>query len=156
MACQILFMYWAVLPWDSFSLPFTCVAKRREWTIQLGNQSPKPSGSQEILYIYIIFLSFFCGCTIRLTCRILLPWPRIAPTSLAVKTWSPNHWITWEFPGILYILKSLWITNLPIALLLQKYSSPRFQSLALDSYGSFNHTVSLLHLETLPTAPSQK
>lgn len=107
-------------------------------------------------YTYIIFLSFFCGCTIRLTCRILLPWPRIAPTSLAVKTWSPNHWITWEFPGILYILKSLWITNLPIALLLQKYSSPRFQSLALDSYGSFNHTVSLLHLETLPTAPSQK
>lgn len=101
--------------------------------IHLGNQSSKSSGSLEIFYIYI-----FCGCTIQLAFRILVPWLGIAPMSSVVETWSSNHWITREFPGICYILKLPWITNLLMALLLQQYSSPCFQSWALDSYGSFN------------------
>ena len=30
--------------------------------------------------------------------RIVVPQPGVEPTSLAVKAWSPTHWITREFP----------------------------------------------------------
>ena len=31
-------------------------------------------------------------------CRILVPWPGIEPTTLAVKAWIPNHWTAGVFP----------------------------------------------------------
>ena len=46
--------------------------------------------SSYVLNVYIY--SFFFGCTCSAVCRILEPGPQ------AVKTLSPNHWTTREFP----------------------------------------------------------
>ena len=39
----------------------------------------------------ILFLFF-----VWLACGILFPWPGIEPGPLAVKAWSPNHWVAWK------------------------------------------------------------
>ena len=44
----------------------------------------------------IFFFSFWPHCR---ACRILVPWPRIKPETLAVKGPSLNHWTTRECPG---------------------------------------------------------
>ena len=38
------------------------------------------------------FLNFF----VWLACGILFSWPGIEPGPLAVKAWSPNHWVAWK------------------------------------------------------------
>ena len=67
------------------------------------------------IYIYMYFLqssfqfSYMCIIEISLSLfwpqhvvyGILVPWPEIEPAPLALKAWSPNHWITRELPPAL-------------------------------------------------------
>ena len=60
--------------------------------------------SDSILYSFLfVFLFLFVWVFFRLclaACRILVPWPGIKPVSPALEVWSPNHWITREFPVV--------------------------------------------------------
>ena len=53
---------------------------------------------------------FFNQC--HLACGILVPRPGIEPGPSAVKTWSPNHWTTREFPLFLSFTLSFSISFL--------------------------------------------
>ena len=46
--------------------------------------------------ICLLFFPSFWLC--HVICRILVPWPGIEPTTLAVKAWIPNHWTARVFP----------------------------------------------------------
>ena len=45
----------------------------------------------------VVSLSLFFWL-LHVTCRILVPWPRIEPEPRTVKALRPNHWTTREFP----------------------------------------------------------
>ena len=44
------------------------------------------------IYVYIFLIRMHC-----VDCGILVPWPGIELSPLAVKAWSPNHWTVREF-----------------------------------------------------------
>ena len=46
--------------------------------------------------ICLLFFPSFWLC--HVICTILVPWPGIEPTALAVKAWIPNHWTARVFP----------------------------------------------------------
>ena len=82
----------------------------------------------------IVYFSKICVCVcmflaalLGLACWILVPWPRIEPMSLAVKTRSPNRWTTREFPEI-YQLK--WPESVQ-------------KNLSVESWASLNSILSL-------------
>ena len=55
-----------------------------------------------IKWIPSVFLEclFFFFWPHHVSCGILVPWPGIKPTPLAMKAQSLNHWTTGEFPGM--------------------------------------------------------
>ena len=56
--------------------------------------------SEEEMDFFLLFWPYYAAC------RNLVPWPGIQPKSPGVEAWSPNHWISREFPGIIFF-KSL-------------------------------------------------
>ena len=50
------------------------------------------------IFSFFLSLSFFFFWLCHAACGILVPPPGIEPGPLAVTMWSPNHWITREFP----------------------------------------------------------
>ena len=51
------------------------------WLFLSSHMTPPP-----ILFLFFVWLA----------CGILFPWPGIEPGPLAVKAWSPNHWVAWK------------------------------------------------------------
>ena len=80
-----------------------------------------------INYIYFIMLTTsYYGCAQKvksffffwphlLACKILFPWPWIEPTS-SVKTLSPNHWTSREFPKKLNLKVTINLQTAPSTL----------------------------------------
>ena len=80
---------------------------KRQLMLDLGVRWLKRSSiyfstAEYVIFIFWTFrvkiLIFFSPC--RVTCGILVPWPGIKYSSLAVKAWSLNHWTAREFPRI--------------------------------------------------------
>ena len=53
-----------------------------------------------ILFFFLIYFLFFTPR--HVACGILAPRPGIEPVPPAVEVQSPNHWTTWEFPGLFF------------------------------------------------------
>ena len=67
-------------------------------------------GSAVTEYIFIDSWIFFLPW--HTACRILVPWPGVEPSPLAVKVQSPNHWTTRELPWhlLLSVCVSIMVT----------------------------------------------
>ena len=69
-----------------------------------------------------LLLSFFWPCLAA--CRILVLWSGIEPRPLAVKLWSPNHWIAREFPTIIIYIYLLCMYSIYFKICLCEFQSP--------------------------------
>ena len=64
-----------------------------------------------IFWKEIIFFFFWLCC---LTYGILVPWPGIDPSPLAVEVWSPNHCTAREFLILSFLKSIIKIQNLTV------------------------------------------
>ena len=109
---------------------------------------------------FLKFNFFWLHCA---ACGILVPWQRIKPGPSTVRTQSPNHWITREFPLIFHSFKHasdqhlLGIHPVPVSALSMRYrheqkdKPPNLKELAFYSmnqaYKCINKYVNTLGIE---------